>query len=472
MKQSNKMLKSFRNYLDTLEFMDYSDLQESINSELVWDDGNIRRNPAAYEIFATHEHLDFAKEDIFKSSGIVLDLEGFEAAAKKVEEIWQRRLPEIFPGHEFMIYKDKEHRQVAFCRKRTGITADPDEIIGFLSSSNSHVRWNAMLSATIFPHPKLVDHLLERLDDHDIYNRLKAIIALGAQNDPKAVTVLRKKFLKLQKTPEGKFYVDDFFAYDLFRTLLKLGDKGYKPVFDLFKDYHRLDLHTLEHLCELLGSTGKKEVLGILLDIYYRDSEASISALTGLLKAEQKALPAIVERLNHPDAEMRAKSMWFLANCYCKEARSHLVQGLTDRSSRVREAAIHGIGRFFHPTRKKLLLKALDDRATNVRVKAVEVLGSLFDRTLLARFKELCADKNLRVRHEAMRAIAALDSVNGIKFLAELYDRSDSSERARIIRSLYAYTGNPARLKPLINRALKSGNRRITREITDLLEIL
>ena len=471
MKQRN-MLKSFRNYLDTLDLLDYDDLRQSIDSELVWDDGNIRRNPASYEIFASHEHLDFAKEDIFKFSGIVLDLAAFEAAAKKVEEIWHRRLPELFPGHEFIIFKDEDHRQIAFCRKRPGITADPDEIIMFLGSAHGYVRWNAMLSATIFPNPKLVPHLIEHLDDHDIYNRLKAIIALGAQKDSRPIKTLQKRFLKPQKGPDNKLFVNDFFAYDLFNTLLKLGIKGYKLLFNLLRNYKNLDIHTLEHLCELLGGTGNQEVLDILLDIYYNEPEASQFALTGLLKMEQTALPAIIKGLSNRDPEIRQKAMWFLANCYIIDAYDYLVQCLRDRCAQVREAAVHGIGRFYHRNRKGLLINALDDRATNVRVKAVEALGNLFDRTLLPTFIELCSDGNPRVRHEAMRAIAALDSLVGIRFLSELYDRSTNPDKVRIIRSLYAYTGSPARLKPLINKAQTSGNKRITREMTDLLEIL
>jgi len=82
------MLKSFRNYLDTLKSLTYEGLKDCIDSEIVWDDGRTRRNPTSYELFATHEHLDFAKEDIFKFSGITLDLDAFEASAEKVEEIW------------------------------------------------------------------------------------------------------------------------------------------------------------------------------------------------------------------------------------------------------------------------------------------------------------------------------------------------------------------------------------------------
>lgn len=92
------MLRSFKNYLDNLSSLDYAELKDCINSDVVWDDGYTRRNPTAYELFATHEHLDFAKEDIFKFSGITLDLEAFEASAAKVEEIWQKRLRNYFPG--------------------------------------------------------------------------------------------------------------------------------------------------------------------------------------------------------------------------------------------------------------------------------------------------------------------------------------------------------------------------------------
>ncbi len=472
MAKYKKMLKSFKNYLSTVKSLDYEHLRDCIRSEAVWDDGQTRRNPTAYELFATHEHLDLAKEDIFKFSGIVLDLDAFEASAGKVEEIWQQRLPQLFPGYEFVIYKDKDHRQIAFCRKRAGITDNPDEIIHYLTHDHHNIRWNALLSSTIYPHPKLVPHLIRRLDDDDIYNRLKAIVALGESGDEKVVDVLQKRFLKLEQGPDGKYYVNDFFAYELFRSLVKLGEKGYQLVLDLFKNYRELDTHTLEHLCELIGKKGTPEAARILVDIYFNEPEACQCALTGLLYMEKTVLQEIIPHLKDSDPVRRKKAFSFLAHSFITEARGYLLEGLKDRNSQVREAAVHGIGRFCHPARTELLLKALEDRANNVRIRAIEALGNLFDPRLLPRFEALCLDKNPNVRHEAMRAIAALDSVEGLNFLFELYDQSGKGDRVRIIDSLYAYTGKPAHLKPLIKKALSSGDNRIVREATDLLAIL
>jgi len=467
-----KMLKSFKNYLDTVRSLDYEELRECIKSDVVWDDGNTCRNPTAYELFATHEHLDLAKEDIFKFSGIVLDLEAFEVSANKVEKIWQERLPKLFPGYQFVIYKDKDHRQIAFCRKRTGVTDDPDEIIHCLAHEHHNIRWNALLSSTLFPHPKLVPHLIRRLDDDDIYNRLKALIALGESKDEKVVDVLEKRFLKLEKGPNGKYFVNDFFAYELFRSLIKLGDRGYKLVFDLFQNYKELDNHTLEHLCELIGKRGKPEAVNIMLEIYFNAPEECQCALTGLLHMEKTVFPEIVPYLKDADPGRRKKAFLFLAYSFIQEARDYLPEGLKDKNSQVREAAVQGIGRFYHPTRQELLLKALEDRANNVRIRAIEALGNLFEPNLLPRFQALCLDKNPKIRHEAMRAIAALDSVEGLNFLDELYDQSARSDRVRIIDSLYAYTGNPSYLKPIIQKALASNDKLIIREATDLLAML
>ncbi len=472
MAKYRKMLRSFKNYLDNLSSLDYAELKDCINSDVVWDDGFTRRNPTAYELFATHEHLDFAKEDIFKFSGITLDLEAFEASAAKVAEIWQKRLPELFPGYEFIIYKDRHHRQVAFCRKRTGVTGDPEEIIKHLTYEHHNIRWNALLSATLHPDPQLVPHILKRLDDDDLYNVLKAIIALGESKDESVIPVLKKRFLILENGPDGKQFINDFFAYDLFRTLIKLGDKGYKEVFRLFKKYKSLDIHTLEHLCELLGKTGKKEVLEILLDIYFTEPEACECALTGLLSMEEAALPEIIPKLAHPDAEIRKKAMLFMANCYQTEARGYLLKGLKDTNQNVREASVQGIGRFYHRTRKTILRKCLDDRATVVRVRAVEALGSLFDPKLLPTFQMLCLDKNPRVRHEAMRAVAALDSKEAVNFLTELYDQVPRKDKIRIIDSLYAYTGNPSYLNLIVSKALSSNDNQLVREATELMEML
>lgn len=471
MTKFRKMLKSFKNYLDTVESLDYEDLRECIMSEAVWDDGCTKRNPTAYEIFATHEHLDFAKEDIFKFAGIELDLDAFTASVKKVEEIWQRRLPELFPGYEFIIYKDPDLRQIAFCRKREGISENPAEIITYLNHAHHNIRWNALFSAKLFPHPDLIPHLIERLDDDDIYNVLKTIIALGASGDTSVIPVLEKRFLKLEEGPDGKYFVNDFFAYDLFNTLIKLGDDGFRPVFGLFKDYKKLDLHTIEHLCELMGKSGRPETLRLLLEIYFTCPEASEYALPGLLAMAKSALPEVLGHLSEKDTETRKKAMWYLASSYHKDARHYLLQGLKDRNSQIREAAVFGIGRFHHRTRKDLLLSATADRANNVRIRAIEALGNLFDNRLMPKFQSLCLDKNPQVRHEAMRAIAALDSQEGLDFLSELYDNSNKSDRLRIIESLYAYTGDPVHLKGLAAKAMASGDTRIIREASDLLEM-
>ncbi len=472
MAKYRKMLRSFKNYLDNLSSLDYAELKDCINSDVVWDDGYTRRNPTAYELFATHEHLDFAKEDIFKFSGITLDLEAFEASAAKVEEIWQKRLPELFPGHEFILYKDRHHRQVAFCRKRTGVTENPAEIIRYLTDEHHNIRWNALLSATLYPAPQLVPHILKRLNDDDIYNVLKAIIALGESKDESVIPVLKNRFLVLETGPDGKQFVNDFFAYDLFRTLLKLGDKGYNEVFGLFKNFKSLDIHTLEHLCELLGKTGKNEVLEILLEIYFTEPEGCECALTGLLRMEGEAFSEIIPKLSHPDPDMRRKAMLFMANCYLSDARGYLLKGLQDSIQHVREAAVQGIGRFYSRTRKTILTKCLDDRATVVRVRAIEALGTLFDPKLLPTFQMLCLDKNPRVRHEAMRAVAALDSIEAMNFLSELYDQVPRQDKIRIIDSLYAYTGNPAYLKQLVSKALTSNDKRLVQEAAELMEMM
>ena len=472
MAKYKKMLRSFKNYLDNLNTLDYEDLRECIDSDIVWDDGYTRRNPTSYELFATHEHLDFAKEDIFKFSGIALDLEAFEASASKVSEIWQERLPKIFPGYEFIIHKDRDHRQVAFCRKRTGVTENPAEIISYMTHDHHNVRWNALLSATLFPDPQLVPYILERLDDDDIYNVLKALIALGETKDENIIPELKKRFFILETGPDNKQFINDFFAYDLFRTLIKLGEKGYREVFGLFKNYRNLDIHTLEHLCELLGNTGRREALDILLDIYFDEPEACDCALTGLLNMAKDALPEIIPKLSDTDPNIRKKAMWFVARCYVNDARPLLLEGLKDNNKEVREAAVFGIGRFYHRTRKPLLRKYLEDKAAPVRIRAIEALGNLFDPKLLPNFQVLSLDPNPRVRHEAMRAVAALDSKEGIIFLSELYDQVPRQDKLRIIDSLYAYTGKPDHLDPIVSKALSSDDKHLVQEATELMEMI
>ncbi|WP_418791674.1 HEAT repeat domain-containing protein [Phosphitispora sp. TUW77] len=466
-----KTPRSFENYLDNLSSLDYEELKNCINSDVVWDNGYIRHNPTAYELFTTHEHLDFAKEDIFKFAGITLNLETFEALAAKVAEVWQKKLPELFPGHKFIIYKNSHHKQVAFCRQRNGITENPAKIIQYLMDDHHNIRWNALLSATLYPDPLLVPHILKRLDDDNVYNVLKAIIALGESKDKSVIPILKNRFLVLETGPDGKQFVDDYFAYDLFKTLIKLGDNGYNLVFDLFKKFKSLDINTLEYLCELLGKTGKNEVLDILLYIYFTEPEGCDCAFTGLLSMEKHALPEIIPKLSHPNPDIRKKAMLFIANCYLNDIRNYLLKGLKDPIKYVREAAVHGIGRFYHRTRKTILKQCLDDKATIVRVRAAEALGTLLDPKLLPTFQMLCLDKNPRVRLEAMKAAAALDSKKAMNFICQLFDQVPRYDKLRIIDSLYAYTGNPSYLKPIIAKALASNDKELMKEATELMEM-
>ncbi|PKM44115.1 MAG: hypothetical protein CVV03_07925 [Firmicutes bacterium HGW-Firmicutes-8] len=472
MSKTKKLMRYLNSYLSAVESQNYADLKECIESDLVWTDGHARLNPTAYELFASHEHFDLTREDIFKFSGIALGPEAFEEPAKAVERIWQKRLPELFPGYEFIIYKDHDCRQLAFCRKRTGDTDDPDEIITCLAHKHRNVRWNALLSAALFPHPKLVPHLIKQLDDKNPFNVLRAIIALGASKDEKVIEVLQKRFLKLERNPDGKYFVDDFLAYDLFKSLLNLGNEGYKLVFGLFKNYQNIDTRTLEYLCELIGGMSSPEALEIMLEIYFGQPEAAECVLTGLLRMEKEAFPRIIPHLSAKSPETRQKAIFFLANCFLKEARKHLVQGLQDRNRRVREAAVYGISRFYHRTRRELLQKALQDRALSVRVKAVEALGSLNNPRLFRIIQVLCQDKCPHMRRAAIRAVVSLGSKTGMNFLSNLYDNSSRQDRLVIIDSLYDYTGRDTYLKPLITKALASGDRQITRAANTLIEMM
>jgi len=467
-----KIIKSIANYLDLIESLDYEDLRDCINADIVWDDGQTRRNPIAYELFSTHEHLDFVQEDIFKFSGQVLDSNTFTATAQKLEEIWLSRLPILFPGHEFVIVNDPDLRQVAFCRKRTGFTNKPDEIIAYLSHQDQYVRWNALLAASLYPHPKLVPYLLQCLDDDDVYNTLTAISALGSSQDKSVVDVLRKRFLIFEADAGNQVFINDFFAYDLFNSLIKLGQEGFDLVFEIFKDYNQLEFGILEDICELMGKSGRPEALDILLEIYLNEPVSGDAALNGLIAAENKVLPKIIPLLDSATIHLRQRAMWFIANTFNLDLRNHLLDGLHDTNSSVREAAVYGLGRFYHSTRKEVLLKAAYNRAVNVRIRAIEALGSLYDSTLLPVFRSLCTDKSPKVRLEAMRAIATLESNKGLKFLRSLYETSTNPDRLRIIKSLYAYTGDISNLKPLISKALSSDDKRIIQETNDLVEIL
>lgn len=467
-----KIPSSIENYLKIIEFLDYEDLRACINADTVWEDGQTKRNPVSYELFATHEHLDLVKENVFTFSGRLMDEGSLTVTAKKTEDIWRSRLPELFPGHEFVVINDSELRQISFCRKRTGITADPDGIITCLSHQDNYIRWNALLSASLYPHPRLVPYLIQCLDDDDMANTLNAIISLGSSRDESVAEILLRHFLVFETGPGNKLLINDFFAFDLFRTLIKLGPRGYDPVLEVLQNYHRLEYETLNSVCELMGKTGRPEALDILVEIYFGEPELSDAALNGLLSSENQVLPKIIPLLSSGDVGLRKRAMWFIAHSFHKEMRAHLLNGLKDPHSSVREAAVFGLGRFYHRTRKDLLLQATCDRAVNVRVRAVEALGNLSDTALLPTFYSLCKDKSPKVRLEAMRAIAALDSRQGLKLLSDLYDQSTTPERLRLIKSLYAYTGKLPRLKPIITKALSDRDRRIIRETNDLIELL
>jgi HEAT repeat protein len=286
------------------------------------------------------------------------------------------------------------------------------------------------------------------------------------------VDVLKKRFLILEAGAENKLFINDFFAFDLFNSLIKLGQTGFDLVFDIFKKYDRLNLGTLEDICELMGKSGRPEALDILLEIHFNEPEAGDAALSGLIIEENTVLPRIIPFLSSGQVHLRQRAMWFIANTFNMNLRNYLLKGLEDTNSGVREAAVYGLGRFCHATRKEILLQAVYDRAVNVRIRAIEALGSLFDSTLLPAFYSLCTDKSPKVRFEAMRAIASLESKQGVKFLNNLYETSTNADRLRIIKSLYAYTGNISQLKPLISKALSGNDKRIIQETNDLIEIL
>lgn len=467
-----KIPKSVNSYLRTIKYLDYEHLRACINADTVWDDGQAKRNPISYELFSTHEHLDLVKENVFKYSGRLLDISSLTATAKRVEVIWQSRLPALFPGHEFIVINDSELGQISFCRKRAGITDDPDKLITYLTHQEQYIRWNALFAAALYPHPKLIPYLIESLDDDDMSNTLNAIIALGSSQDERVIDVLRRRFQVCETGAGNPLWNHDFFSYDLFKALIKLGQNGYDAVLEILHNYRCLEYETLETICELMGKTGHSEALNILLEIYFGEPELSDAALNGLLSFENEASPKIIPMLSSGDVSLRKRAMWFIAHSFQKGVRDYLLKGLKDPHSSVREAAVFGLSRFWHRTRKDILLQAAGDRSANVRAQAVEALGSLLNAALLPTFYSLCTDKSPKVRLEAMRAIAALESKQGLKFLSDLYSQSTRPERLRLIKSLYAYTGDILRLKPIIAKALSDLDRRIVRETNDLIELI
>lgn len=470
MPKTPAIFKSYNAYLKMLKAKQYSELKPCFLSDLTFTIGDLQVNPTAYEIFSTHEHLNSVKEQVFRFTGSTFSAAIKSAAelADRIAKIWSNLLPELFPGYYFLIYREPALNQIAFFRKRTGVTEDSEEIKHFLAHYHQNIRYNALLAATIFPNNELVRELEKCLYDGDLNNIRQAVIALGKIGDEDTINLLISRFGR----PGFAQIHYDYIAYDFYSSLIMLGNKGYTFALETLSNYKHLDSETTESLCDLLGQTEQDEVLDLLMTIYFDSNDNYQCALTGLLNIEKKAFDQIKNMIYSSHPEARKRAVWFLANTFITDARPYLLEGINDNNSDVREAAIFGIGRFKHPTRKKLLITALEDNSAKVRARALNALAMLHDHELLPIFQKMCSDKNSLVRSQAMRAIASLNIKRGITFLEDLFVSSSLSDKKKIICSLYAFTGHPSMLKQIIKKASKSCNRQIIKELKNLQEII
>lgn len=462
--------KSMQQYLKAMNSNTYSHLTECIQSESAWENNHVRTNPAMFELFTTHEHLRAVREQLFKYAGIRLNKGDLVELENRIEQHWKKSLPSLFPGYDFAILKDTFSNQIAFCRVRKGITDNPTEIKKFMADADSNIRWNALLSATLYPDPALVPHLYESLTDENTCNVIQALAALGNCGDEKSAQLLGERFLPLQERSMENSPIDDFIAYDLFEAMIKSGRKGFQLLLQLLTNYAYLDPRLLEYLCEVMGKTEDIEVLNLLVKIYFDYPEGSEGALTGLLNMEEVAFAKILPFTEHIEADYRQKAMWLLANCCMKDAHPLLKAGLKDKNAVVREAAVYGIGRFSAHDRKTILLKASHDESVRVRVRSLKALGNLHDKRLLSLFQYHCYDRSPAIRFEAMCAIAELESAESLRFLSNLFSESSTRDKLRIIYSLYGFSGKKSLLNSFIKKARCDEHKLIKRELGTLIE--
>lgn len=162
-----------------------------------------------------------------------------------------------------------------------------------------------------------------------------------------------------------------------------------------------------------------------------------------------KAVPALLIAMPQHSAAKRRAIVEVLSGIESEVAKQALERSLGDQDSRVRLAAVEGLGRSHFNGIADALEVALQDHAYFVRAAAARILGEREARASFERLLPLATEPHLEVRLAAIDALGKLKDGRAVKPLIECLGDASGEVRETAIKSLAAL-GDTSCLERLI----------------------
>jgi HEAT repeat protein len=292
---------------------------------------------------------------------------------------------------------------------------------GALEAWNPAVRGAAIAALQRMPDPSSVDPLAKILhrEDEESANRAAALEALGAMSSGKAVKILREVLRKPAhaKNAEGEEEQES-------------GPELRLAAFDgLWRSRHLVDRATL------IG------------DVNYALGAEPGLALAGTFAASELRAPELVSPLvklmKHPDTRVRNRAVHALGKIGDKTATRALLEQIPRvRESRMLNNIAFALERLdpkaFYTTAKDLV----GHKQAQIRMNAAFVLGDVRRPEGLPLLRGALDDKNDMVRLSAVTAIGRLNTKEGEAVLEKYVDDPNQSLKRAAIYAIYALSGN------------------------------
>jgi len=347
--------------------------------------------------------------------------------------------------------------------KVLGIVADPnrnrDDIQTLWSFINSDKYENSNAAVDEIKeinNLKLINKLIETLNDNDLKVKLEAIKTLGNIGDRRFVKPLLEAFN--DKNPEVRIAVA--------KSLRQIADRRTIPTLIKALEDENLDVrssvgYTLCEMAELGKLDDHWKYIFILAKALNTADETTFRYISKALETllEEIPLSDLIKQLKNDDPKVRYYVVLRLTDLEEAKTVPNLIKMLKDSYFRVRSVAAIGLGTLKNPIAAQELIKSLADNSLQVRINAVRALGKIADPQAIPALIKLIKDPDPEVRFCVADSLTKLVSLNKAPYLKSLtvlikaLKDNQASTRAKIAE-LLGKIADPRATQALI-RSLK-----------------
>ncbi|MBN8723571.1 MAG: HEAT repeat domain-containing protein [Acidobacteria bacterium] len=264
---------------------------------------------------------------------------------------------------------------------------------------------------------KLINKLIETLNDNDLKVKLEAIKALGNIGDRRFVKPLIETFN--DKNPEVRIAVA--------KSLRYIADRRTIPTLIKALEDENLDVrssvsYTLFEMAELGKLDDHWKYIFILAKALNTADETTFRDISNALETllEEIPLSDLIKQLKNDDPKVRYYVVLRLTDLEEAKTVPNLIKMLKDSYFRVRSVAAIGLGKLKNPIAVQGLIKSLADNNAQVHINAVRALGKIADPQAIPALIKLIKDPDPEVRFCVADSLTKLVSLNKAPYLKSL----------------------------------------------------